>query len=55
MKLLSKKMVQTYKQRVANGEITYKKGKDNPLWKGNRTLNNHVRINLRKWVRIKFE
>ena len=52
---IKQKMSQTYKQRVANGEITYKKGKDNPLWKGNRTLNKHVRVNLRKWVRIKFE
>ena len=52
---IKKRASQTTKRRIENGEITFKRGKENPLWKGNRTLNKHIRINLRKWVRKKFE
>lgn len=53
--VVKQKAIATLKQRIANGEVKYKTGKDSPLWKGNRTLNKHIRISLRKWVRMKFE
>ena len=49
-----KKMSETFKRKIANGEITYKKGSEHYLWKGNRTFNKAVRIELRKWVQQKF-
>lgn len=48
------KVSKTVKEKIANGEITYKKGKEHPLWKGNRNFNKSVRVELRKWVKEKF-
>ena len=48
------KMSETLKEKIANGEIIYKKGKEHPLWKGNRNFNKSVRVELRKWVKEKF-
>ena len=50
-----KKVSETMKAKIAAGEITYRKGADNPLWKGNRAFNKSVRIELRLWVRKEFE
>lgn len=50
-----KQATETLRKRIESGEITYKKGKDNPLWKGNRNFNKSVRIELRKWVKQKFD
>lgn len=52
---IRKQVSETLKEKIANGEIVYKRGSEHPLWKGNRPLTKHVRINLRKWVRMKFE
>ena len=50
-----KKVSETLKRKIQNGEIKYKKNTENPLWKGNRAFNRHIRINLRKWVKEKFK
>ena len=49
-----KRATETFKKKIKSGEVKYKRGKEHHLWKGNRTLNKHVRINLRKWVREKI-
>ena len=52
---VKKRASMTLRERIKNGEIIYKKGKDHPLWKGNRNFNKSVRIELRNWVKQKFE
>lgn len=52
---IRKKVSETIKHKIASGEITYLKGPENPLWKGNRIFNKSVRIELRPWVRHEFE
>ena len=49
------KMINTLKQNILEEKITYKKGPEHHLWKGNRTFNKAVRIELRNWVKSKFE
>lgn len=49
------KVSDTFKEKISNGEIVYKKGPEHHLWKGNRTFNKAVRIELRNWVKQKFE
>lgn len=49
------KVSATFKRKIASGEIVYKKGPEHHLWKGNRTFNKAVRIELRNWVKQKFE
>ena len=50
-----KKVSETFKRKIANGEIIYKKGKENSLWRGNRNFNKAVRIELRNWVQECFK
>lgn len=49
------KVSNTIKQNILEGKIIYKKGSEHYLWKGNRTFNKAVRIELRNWVKSKFE
>lgn len=48
-------MKQTIKERVLSGEIKYKRGKEHPLYKGNRTLGRHIRLNLSKWIKEQLD
>ena len=52
---IKQKVSETLKARILSGEIVYKKGKEHPLWKGNRNFNKAVRIELRNWVKECFE
>lgn len=49
------KMKQTTKERILSGEIKYKRGKEHPLYKGNRTLGRHIRLNLSKWIKEQLD
>lgn len=40
------KMVETFRTKIKNGLIVYKRGIDHHLWKGNRTFADSVRIQL---------
>lgn len=40
------KAIKTFKNKVKNGEIKYKKGKDHHLWKGNRGFCDTLRVQL---------
>lgn len=49
---VKKKSMQTKKDRLANGEIVYKRGQEHHLWRGNRDFNNSCRSNLYTvWVK----
>lgn len=50
-----RKARETLQNKIASGELIYKRGSEHHLWKGNRPLTKHIRINLRKWVRKCFE
>lgn len=49
------KFSNTIKEKIKSGEIVYKKGIENPLYKGNRNFNKQVRIELRQWVKEMME
>jgi hypothetical protein len=50
-----KKILNTIKEKRKNGEIKTKKGKDSPLWKGNRSNYRHWKIILFPWRRRLLE
>ena len=50
-----RKVSNTFKRKINNGELIYKKGKDNHNWKGGQNLNKSIRIELRHWVSELFE
>ena len=52
---IRKKASETFKERIRNKTIVYKKGPDHHRWKGNRLFNRHCRISLRAWSRKNIE
>ena len=49
------KMKKTIKERIKSGQITYKKGSESPLYKGNRPLNKYIRDHLKYWVKDQLQ
>lgn len=50
-----KKVIDTRKRKIESGEIKYKRGKDNHLWKGNRENYSYIRSNLTNWKKQLFK
>jgi hypothetical protein len=52
---IKNKVKKTIMSKIENGLIKYKKGKDNPRFKGNRNIRKNIKIELRKWSRFCME
>ena len=46
---IAKKVSNTFKEKIENGEISYKKGKEHHLYKGNRKKSFMIRSRLKNW------
>lgn len=48
------KVRETLKKKVADGEITYPRGKDSPIYKGSRSIKGYLRIAIIPWRNANF-
>lgn len=46
-----KKVSDTIKTKIKNGELTYLRGVENSNWRGNRRFNKSVRLGLKDWIK----